>query len=296
MRILQSGTGLRLPAEGEGLGGGEMDAREAVGDGDGGDGGDEEKETGEGLRRRLGKGRYLGPEGDGLRKDTDDSDFEDDGSDVKGNVLVDGVGRKKKKNNNKGGYTASPLIPLETLDKDDPRAVEFRERLRNWSVSLADRILVVRGLEVGIVADTTRAMSRSFPRPCRFGRVPFSSITLPDARAWLSWSCCGMSYEQVQQDPDKSRLIETGLRLLQARTGWMFPLGSAEQQRRGGGRGGPREKVRLMRLTMDPVKVWPRPLWWYAALWAGDVLAMRYIYRSFGLRKVSPPWVSNRSS
>ena len=31
-----------------------------------------------------------------------------------------------------GGYTASPLIPLETLSKDDPRAIEFRERLRNW--------------------------------------------------------------------------------------------------------------------------------------------------------------------
>ena len=32
----------------------------------------------------------------------------------------------------KGGYTASPLIPLETLREDDPRAIEFRERLRNW--------------------------------------------------------------------------------------------------------------------------------------------------------------------
>lgn len=28
--------------------------------------------------------------------------------------------------------TRSPLIPLERLGVDDPRAIEFRERLRNW--------------------------------------------------------------------------------------------------------------------------------------------------------------------
>jgi hypothetical protein len=30
------------------------------------------------------------------------------------------------------GRTRSPLIPLERLEVDDPRAIEFRERLRNW--------------------------------------------------------------------------------------------------------------------------------------------------------------------
>jgi len=30
------------------------------------------------------------------------------------------------------GSTRSPLIPLERLGVDDPRAIEFRERLRNW--------------------------------------------------------------------------------------------------------------------------------------------------------------------
>ena len=127
----------------------------------------------------------------------------------------------------------------------------------------------------------------NFDPRLRFGRVPFSQITLLDAQTWLSWSCCGLSYEQVRADPEKSRLIDTGVQLLQARTGWKFPQGIGKT---GGVGTSSKEKdanVRLMRLTMDPVRVWPRPLWWYAALWAGDVLAMRYIYRRFGLRQVS---------
>jgi hypothetical protein len=119
---------------------------------------------------------------------------------------------------------------------------------------------------------------------CRFGRVPFSSITLSDAQNWLSWSCCGLSYAQVQQDVEKSRLIETGVQLLQARTGWKFPISGNDSA---GEKRGLAKKVKLMRLTMDPVRVFPRPLWWYAALWIGDQLAMRYIYHSFGLRQVS---------
>lgn len=130
-----------------------------------------------------------------------------------------------------------------------------------------------------VFADRTNA---SFP--CRFGRVPFSSITLSDAQNWLSWSCCGLSYAQVQQDAEKSRLIETGVQLLQARTGWKFPISGNDSA---GEKGGLAEKVKLMRLTMDPVRVFPRPLWWYAALWIGDRLAMKYIYHSFGLRQVS---------
>lgn len=134
----------------------------------------------------------------------------------------------------------------------------------------------------GLIHDCSTTRAR--PLIYRFGRVPFSSITLSDAQNWLSWSCCGLSYAQVQQDAEKSRLIETGVQLLQARTGWKFPISGNDSV---GEKRGLAEKVKLMRLTMDPVRVFPRPLWWYAALWIGDWLAMKYIYHSFGLRQVS---------
>jgi hypothetical protein len=45
--------------------------------------------------------------------------------------------------------------------------------------------------------------------------------------------------------------------------------------------------MKLMRLTMDPVRVIPRPFWWYVALWVGQELSQRYVYRRLGLVKVS---------
>jgi hypothetical protein len=116
----------------------------------------------------------------------------------------------------------------------------------------------------------------------RFDRKPFEDITDLDARTWLSWSCCGLPYADVQAKPELKGLVDMGVEMLQARTGWTFPQESSslDGKRKTSG-------IKLMRLTMDPVRVIPRPFWWYVALWAGQILSLEYIYRGMGLVKVS---------
>lgn len=146
------------------------------------------------------------------------------------------------------GITRSPSVEITTLARNDPRAIEFRERLRNW-----------------------------------FGRAPFEQITARDIRKWLSWACCNLPLEVAQKDHQKACLIERSAGMLESRTGWKFPKQAPSS--------GPRpkgvvdDKIKLMRLTVDPVNVIPRPLWWYVWLWVGEKLALKFIYASWGLKR-----------
>jgi hypothetical protein len=119
----------------------------------------------------------------------------------------------------------------------------------------------------------------------RFDRKPFEQITDLDARTWLSWSCCGLSYPAIQTQPELLGLVDMGVEMLQARTGWTFPPHDEERDDKGKGPATTR-KIKLMRLTMDPVRVIPRPFWWYVVLWVGQILALKYIYYGMGLVKV----------
>jgi hypothetical protein len=101
-RILQSGTGvLPLRSSNSGSENGNKPSLEV----DLSEGSIRRRKTGDEKKKKLARTEDL------KRMDDEDSD--------------DSIG-------NGMGDTRSPLMPLEKLDKDDPRAIEFRERLRNW--------------------------------------------------------------------------------------------------------------------------------------------------------------------
>jgi hypothetical protein len=115
-------------------------------------------------------------------------------------------------------------------------------------------------------------------------------VTAYDIRSWLAWSSSGISYETALQSPEKVQLIEQSLKMLEARAGWTFPRivnenSVTEEERKRKAQIETRAKI--MRLTMDPVNVVPRPLWWYVWLWLGEKLALWFIYDNWGLKRVS---------
>lgn len=119
----------------------------------------------------------------------------------------------------------------------------------------------------------------------RFGRVPFDQLTRIDALNWLSWASCCLPFEVANQIPDRRALIEKGYEMLEARTGWEFPeeiplehdqTGQKQQKVK-------RAAVKLMRLTLDPVIVIPRPLWLYCLIWLAHRLIHDFLFTSWGL-------------
>lgn len=86
----------------------------------------------------------------------------------------------------------SPEEPITQLEQHDPRAVDFRNSLRNW-----------------------------------FHLAPWSSIRVHEVQKWLYWSMFNADMPHPEKIPPlhKERLGET-LELLQKRTGTKFPEGS----------------------------------------------------------------------
>ncbi|KAJ9097607.1 hypothetical protein QFC21_004641 [Naganishia friedmannii] len=182
----------------------------------------------------------------------------------------------------------SPMIRLRRLEKDDPRAIAFREKMRNWYV-----------LSV-VLLFAPLTLNSHLPR---FGRVPWDSITRKDVLHWLAWSCCNLPYDTVARSPAQMALLEASVELLEARTGTTFtdfpPSSDATSSNTAEGGGEEtevasrkedmttaegkahakvRDIVKLMRFTMDPVNTRPRPLFIYALLAFAEAQMLRTVY------------------
>ncbi|GHJ88728.1 hypothetical protein NliqN6_5130 [Naganishia liquefaciens] len=171
--------------------------------------------------------------------------------------------------------TGTPMVKLHRLASADPRAIEFREKMRNW-----------------------------------FGRRPWDTITRPVVLHWLAWSCCNLSYAEASRSPVQMTLLEASLDLLEARTGTTFPDPDpepAEEDTHVGrlARGRVRDVGKLMRLTLDPVNTRTRPLGVYAARAGMDWWLKRGVYRRMGfevyregdleyLLRIPPEWTPEK--
>lgn len=86
----------------------------------------------------------------------------------------------------------SPEENIIQLEHDDPRAIDFRNCLRNW-----------------------------------FGKVPWSSIRLHEVQKWLYWSIFNAELPPLESLPESQRLtLSWALDLLQRRSGCTFEKGS----------------------------------------------------------------------
>ncbi|KAL1407461.1 hypothetical protein Q8F55_006894 [Vanrija albida] len=101
------------------------------------------------------------------------------------------------------------------LDVDDPRAVETREHFRMW-----------------------------------FEQKPWDSLRKDDILLWLSWAAFGVDIKVAQADPKRVRFLNRTYKMIEARTGTVFPEG--------------RSDVNVMRQSMDPVNAVGRPFIIYA--------------------------------
>lgn len=137
------------------------------------------------------------------------------------------------------------------LEKDDPRAIDFREASRHW-----------------------------------FHGASISSLCRDDVKQWISWSLYGLPLEDVVKERrasvsqgidistlpqdenlgrDKLETVETTANLWEARAATKLPEGKSGNK--------------VIRLTLDRVRVLSRPLALYGLIWVAQ-----QVYR-FALRK-----------
>ncbi|EJU06079.1 hypothetical protein DACRYDRAFT_112859 [Dacryopinax primogenitus] len=111
----------------------------------------------------------------------------------------------------------SPMEHVERLEKDDHRAVDFRQRIRTW-----------------------------------FRKAPWDEITRESMLTWLAWSCFDLPLADCLASSVRRTLLYEALELIERRSGTIFPEGPMT--------------VVPLRLTMDPIAVWGRPLVMYAVV------------------------------
>jgi len=87
-----------------------------------------------------------------------------------------------------GSRPGSPAESIERLEWNDPRAVDFRHRMRTW-----------------------------------FHKIEWSSITKEAMLTWLAWSCFGVSYETAIKHSANEIVLREALEMLEKRTGSKFP-------------------------------------------------------------------------
>ncbi|KAJ7590911.1 hypothetical protein C8J56DRAFT_1013742 [Mycena floridula] len=87
----------------------------------------------------------------------------------------------------------SPAESIVQLERDDPRAIDFRNTLRNW-----------------------------------FRRAPFSSIRMHEVKKWVYWSIFSCDMPLPDQIPHSRRLVlDDAVELLQKRMGVLVPEGTS---------------------------------------------------------------------
>ncbi|KAB5592081.1 Alpha/beta hydrolase family protein [Ceratobasidium theobromae] len=142
-----------------------------------------------------------------------------------------------------GSRPGSPAESIDKLEWDDPRAVDFRQRLRTW-----------------------------------FHKAEWSSISKEAMLSWLSWSCFNAPYEIATQRPANALILQEALDLLEKRAGGKLrpeaELNSLASFSR---------PVQPLRLTLDPLDVIGRPAICYAITTLANLVYRTYIQREFGV-------------
>ncbi|KAI0034072.1 hypothetical protein K488DRAFT_77450 [Vararia minispora EC-137] len=86
----------------------------------------------------------------------------------------------------------SPAEDIVQLEKDDPRAIDFRNSLRTW-----------------------------------FGKVPWSQIHRQQMKAWLYWAIFNARMPELDAiPPPKKKFLDEALTLIEKRSGTVIPEGS----------------------------------------------------------------------
>ena len=128
----------------------------------------------------------------------------------------------------------------------------------------------------------------------RFGRVPFESITRHNVIEWLAWSSYSLPLSSVPLNSPSMQMLEDSLELVEARCGWSFPdlattyedpVGWWEWLKSISWEG--KDKVTLMRLTIDTVNLWPRPFFMYWGPGCFNWYLEKRVYASYGMKVVS---------
>lgn len=136
----------------------------------------------------------------------------------------------------------SQFCPVDQLDFDDPRASDFRENIRMW-----------------------------------FHNCPWTEIHHDNVIEWLSWSLFGMDVLDMQAaDAESMRsgskkelkqdLLDECMEMIQNRAGMRLPAGK-------------NPRVKVIRLTLDPVTVSSRPFLIYALAGLGCWAVQRALCR-----------------
>lgn len=129
------------------------------------------------------------------------------------------------------------MYPIESLQFDDPRAVDYREYMRTW-----------------------------------FHKKPWAEIHTHEMRQWLYWAIFNTTLPTRNTIPTTHAIIiEEALALVQRRAGAILKEGS-----------NPHCKPVL--LTIDPVTIHPRPLIFYALLWAINRLSRNILVYCCGFQ------------
>jgi hypothetical protein len=82
-----------------------------------------------------------------------------------------------------------------------------------------------------------------------FYHAPWEKIHAQDVQHWLAWSAFSMPLDEVRKNPKKARFLDRTFTMLEARTGTKFPPG--------------RSGVKVVLLTLDPIRTRHRPLFIY---------------------------------
>ena len=99
--------------------------------------------------------------------------------------------------------------------------------------------------------------------PCRFRRVPWSSIRRHQIYAWLYWSIFNAPFTSIEDIAlPRRNVLEEVLTLLEYRAGVTIPEGS-----------NPASSPLL--LTLDPIRVAWRPFVWYAGVALSNYILRR---------------------
>ncbi|CED83358.1 hypothetical protein [Phaffia rhodozyma] len=121
--------------------------------------------------------------------------------------------------------------------------------------------------------DTADPRAKAFAERLRtwFFRMPWESIKKDNIMEWVAWSAFNSSVDQVAMDPTQKASLEYAVDLISRRTGTIFEEGRTNN-------------VEVMRLTLDRVNIYHRPLVLYA-LTAVINLGCEAWCRAYGMRR-----------
>ncbi|CAE6365280.1 unnamed protein product [Rhizoctonia solani] len=142
-----------------------------------------------------------------------------------------------------GSRPGSPAESIDKLEWDDPRAVDFRQRLCTW-----------------------------------FHKVEWSLISREAMLSWLSWSCFNASYENAIQRPANELVLREALDMLEKRAGTKLRPAAELEASTSSSR-----LVTPLRLTLDPLDIIGRPAIFYAFTGFVNLVYRAYLQRKFGV-------------